>query len=302
MKKLIFILFIFFKICSNPSNLPSVIILNGSPSAGKSSIAKQLQILYPNFSIVSYDLERVSSFVSKAKSLKLIPENYVCTNLLVFFEDIRKSLKNISDKKTIKEWRTFIDSFDDEFYENINQLALKGKKIIVDTIIFDDKQIKSVKKIEPKNLFTVFIHASLEKIIERINKRNSYNDSQEMRFANRILFFYPNYYKAKLEADELTFKDCISLNRLENIILNNNSLTETAFPTGNKLLEHFIKSLEINDVIKNNNVFLVPKYEYDFVVDTSDISIEEVSLAIRKALDCFNNSESKIYAKLKGFL
>ena len=293
--------FIFWDINSfvHAKVLPDIIILNGSSNAGKSSLAKSLQGLLKNYLVVSYDSFREFYLIPKAKELELIPSDYIFKTIPIFFDDIKNFLEeNDASTKAGKTtlWNSIIDSFDEKFYEHIATLALEEKKIIVDAIIFKKEQIKYIKRLPQDKLSVVFVHIPLEHMIARINKRNSSGNIKEFRYINRILFYYPFYYRIKPKnSGDFTIETTVSAIHETVSCAACLPCLSPRFKNGSPLSEHILKAWELRDRSPQEKIFLVPRLTYDCCVDTEKYSPEDAALEIITVLGK-KNSPSSLFA------
>lgn len=271
---------------TSTAELPRIIILNGSSTAGKSSIARELQHILPDYCAVSYDTFREILWLSIAKELGLISHDYVFKNVTLLFQDVKHSLAQlVEEERKIKSqaWNPFAPIIDEKFYEHIAGLVLEGKKVIVDTIILAKKQVACIKKLPQNELCVLFVHVPLEVIIERISRRNGTGKLDEFRPINKVLFHYPLYYRATVSPNNV-FGIETSSSLIEDIVSKASCLDcqWSVFPTGPQLAERMIKALGIQH--STEKIALMPRLTHDYFVDTGKLSSEEAALEIKAAL------------------
>jgi uridine kinase len=263
-----------------------IILLNGSSCAGKSNIAQSLQKkLGPNSMVISYDNFRKNFFLQHYQTLQLLPTNYNYTEVTVFFDDIQTHLSELNEQeKKIKteEVNNFYKKTNTEFFTHIHQ-ASHAQPIIVDTIIVLQQQKTMIEKQLKNQLITVFVHAPMSSIIERIKKRNALG-AAEARYANRVLSIYPNFYKLN-NHENFHFDGHISLQEIESAAEQSSSLPHSPqFLMGNNLSKTIIESFKLQNTDPLEKIKIIPRLSHDYIIDTSTATPEQCALTLHNQL------------------
>ena len=260
----------------------SIVVLNGSSCAGKSSIASYLrEKMESNFIVISYDEFRKDFFTQHHKTLQLLPDDYNYTEVTVFFDDVKKHLSLLNEQeKPAKEVEvgSFYRTANMEFYKHIQRSA-QTRPVIVDTIILSEQQKDMMKKQLDQNVIMVFVHVPFAAIAERIIKRNVVSKGQA-RYANRVLSIYPDFYSVNKGENE-NFKGHISRQEIETAVEQSLSLPHsTEFPTGRILAEKIIEKFGLQDSINQQTMQLIPRLSHDYIVDTTVETPEQCALRL----------------------
>ncbi len=182
-----------------------VVVLNGTSSAGKSSIINELyKKLGNNFERVQIDDFLWPQLINKAQALGYILKS---TN--------GKDAEQVIMNELPQEQRNALFKFfDDEGWfsgkqalsKAVRQYAISGKNVIIDTVISDKfgnpeaqdfaQQMDGIKAIY------VLVYCSLDKLYEFVEARNASGDAGEKRSFAQSVSQFPYMYQLAKESDQ----------------------------------------------------------------------------------------------------
>lgn len=279
-------LVLFVTMYSGAMDTHSIVVLNGSSCAGKSSIAYHLQQkMGTGWIVIGYDDFRRNFFTQHHKTLQLLPDDYEYTEVPMFFDDVKKYLSLLNEQEKLAKEELVCDFYkkaNSEFYKHISEMS-QTQSVIVDTIILSQQQKNMMEKQLNSNMTTVFVHVPLANIIDRIAKRNA-SSANEARYANRVLSIYPDFYM--LNKDEKGyFEGHISKQEIESAVEGSLILPSSLnFPTGKALSKKIVEKFGLQDSIDQQAAKLIPRLSYDYIVDTSVATSEQCALLLHNQL------------------
>jgi len=219
------------------------IILSGTSSAGKTSIMNEFS---NNYNKISMD-------------------NVFNEFGYIFFRICE--YKNLKNKYyTQKEKDKF---FNDCLYDKIIEKIKKNKNNIIDIVDdFDDNSVPILNKYIKQRIH-ILIYTDLDKLVENINKRKSYDPRGNFVFNQ----FSKYYIKTNVEddaIDTINFNDFIkSLKKIKYEFE-----SETALK---KFAEKIFRQLGINRIILEKDYYIKPRSNsYNFVINTKNKSPKEL--------------------------
>ena len=232
-----------------------VIVLDGTSTAGKSSIIKYLLPMLGN----SYEKVAIDDFVTP-----------------VFLEQGKQ-------QRSEKEFLQRIHEVSGGMYNKIRKLISEGKNVLVDTVISGLEGEKDrehfFEKLNGLKVFLVLVYCPLNVLAERINKRNEKalkeNKPKDTR-SRSVALVFDDMYKAQQSDNEVILGQ-LSRKDIELAYSNpKNELGETAEAfkqIKQNLISHF--KLENKEVIN-----ITSRLVYDCIVDTSKNSPQQCAQQI----------------------
>jgi chloramphenicol 3-O-phosphotransferase len=256
----------------------TIILLNGTSSAGKSSIAQELTNMLTAHTVasISYDevLGRVLRTMAKEKG-------YSCTENQSL-NDLCKMLPDGALDRV--EFGHRIDSM---LHDEIRKLVEIHKFVIVDAATEDQEDYAiRMQQLAGLNVFHILVYCNPEKLMEHVSKRNLSDNKDEHRtIVNPFAQFYSIYKPAQSNEHCIDTLDIKKTNALLGVVL------EKAQPMLNDeekaeatqlLLKNFVQKFKCDEqaTIKIN-----PFFTYDLLVDTSTVSAEACAQQIVKKLE-----------------
>lgn len=222
----------------------SVVVLHGTSSAGKSSIALELQKTLPGtWTIVSLDDFLGFVLLEKAKDCGLIDE-----------ETSEQECQQIIAGHIPELFARFDESVWDKIkvatYTFVKQQAYLGENVILDTVLgkneFDNTS-DFLTILKDASLFISLVYCSPFYLVEHTNARNFCSDLSQKRDLNRVLQMFCDIYAPALGSSGLRV----------------DTLTDLDF-VNQQIAERFGNCLE---------VAIIPAYgTYDCIVDAGVMS------------------------------
>ncbi len=261
-----------------------VLILNGTGSAGKTSIAKLLESQWQKekrrVEFIEWDsvaLEVIKSTMkqkdpdldinlSKAVLFKNFLQKFGVDNLIVLLDDIEKSI--------IKKTNEF--------------LAIDGSIVIIDMTLDTQKAIEKVCLSFEHNplVLHVLIYCSLPSLLNHAITRNKLNISTEKR---DILHILENRFMKMYVPQCGTSKkivDSISKREFDTFSLKAKSDGENSGIDNEEIKKKFDRACRVFTqkfgLIESNIVTITPNFSYDFVVNNSEQTSEDSAMQIKR--------------------
>ena len=232
-----------------------LILLNGTSSAGKTTLANEIvKTFYDSYEIRSYD-DYIREYIKTNK----IPNG-----------------SNLTDSQ--------YNQFTKSMYADLKKTVLSGKNIILDAVEFDLRYNQYCKTLNCEKIYKVIVYCPLDKINERIEKRNKSPDIKEHRPILLAYYQFLDIYKLSRSKNDLIV-DKISSDRLKK------ALTKAKSLAGNKneaeqLYNRFVKTFRLNEL---NEIRITTINNYDYSINT-DLKPTELSV---KELEAFVSGNPK---------
>ncbi|MDP3888980.1 MAG: AAA family ATPase [bacterium] len=239
----------------------NIIILSGTSTSGKTSIAKQLATFFEHpFAYVAFD-----DFLTE-----------------VFLEQITLKLPK-------KEFHERIHQRISALYDTVKNFAFEGKHVLVDTVLSaleGEKDVQlALEKLQSINVTAlVLVYCPLPVLVQRIKQRNEealvQNRPQDIRLITYIKFhdiFRPQHDENDIALDVLTREDievayATPASASDLVVAELRQMKATA-------LSHF-------DLIDKESVIITPKLDYDCIVNTGILTPKEAAQQIH---DCITS-------------
>jgi chloramphenicol 3-O phosphotransferase len=241
----------------------TIVLFNGTSSAGKSAIIKELQKIYGD----SYVDVKIDDFLREYFLKHPLPESM-----------------------TNQEAKDAFSPMIVAYYTHVKQLALNGKNVFVDTVQFDDKYEKYSAILGHDKVIKVLVYCPLDVIIERVAKRNQSSDENEKRSIGLAFGQFPAIYKLQESMNE-TVVDRIKTNRMQQAIklvdlevrqwFKESGAKQEEFKKNEQFLNDFAQQFKLNTL---KEIVLVPKHRWDLIVNTGTHSSSEIAKMISEYL------------------
>jgi chloramphenicol 3-O-phosphotransferase len=259
----------------------TVILLNGTSSAGKSSIAQELQ------KTLDYSCE----FVGIDKNV-----NEPALNTIIEYvqqktkEPVTK--ENIDDiaEKLVKDGTTTQEDLDNFYGQASNKLfngmiqkikdfTQNGKNVIFDTIIGDDSEQEIVRAFEQfrgENVLFLLVYCPFQELAKRIAARNS-GDKLEQRDFSIVWRQFGGLYKAAQPSDA-PILETLSKNTVTDLVQLHARSEFEEEKEFNEFLSELLENLSLNN---HEIVRITSSYKYDLIVNNATQSPAECAQQIR---------------------
>ena len=217
----------------------TIILLNGTSSAGKSTLIYELQKAhYPSF-----HMARIDDFMKT-------PKGY--------------------NKKTRYH----------NFYTHIKKIALSGKSVLVDTVSYQQNYEKYDAILQPCKVIKVLVYCPLDTLIMHVQQRNDSGDLREKRSINQAFWQYLTLYTMQQSSKDIII-DHTTTNQIKDSLEKAEALTKhlpskrirQQRKTNNGLAKEF-------QTKTSRSMAITPKHRWDFIVNTSIDSPENIAQKI----------------------
>ncbi|MBU4270169.1 GNAT family N-acetyltransferase [Candidatus Dependentiae bacterium] len=266
----------------------TIVILNGTSSSGKSSIAKIFKEKY-GYEYFSFDNTFYNSAAEwfEQRVLKLekkyikLPRNNP--------DAITRDTQKIIDKLKLKEedYDFGVDFTKNQYVEfeinvflktleDAKQYSLAGKNVVVD-VVWDNFRYK--EKLDGFDYITVLVYCKLDKLLDRVRTRNTISEVEQRSFKQAFSTFEDFYKERGFESEILL--DQLSRNDFEKAC----ELVKSDFRIDKKIelneesnfkkdkYNEFINKIKINFGFDNKeieSVKITPKLSHDLIVNTGE--------------------------------
>jgi len=237
----------------SPGLSGTIIFLNGTSSAGKSSIASEL----------------LKMFDEHAKVITLGAH----INRIKFEIAQQKESKRSVHPTTYEDGQAIRQAAEDRMYKEIIKFHTEGKNIIIDLTLSKPNKIQLfLNALHDLPVFFVLVYCPLNKLIEHIVKRNQLGIKKEYRTIPFVLNHFCEIYKKRDPSDPCSI-DCLKKDDCKRLI------TATT-KTGSNMSKIFT-NFWFN---KREYVEISALLAYDCIVNTGTSSAQECAQQIQKLL------------------
>lgn len=263
-----------------------IIVLTGPSCAGKSTLARFMQTDFPfdEWHIISFGLFRQQMLLEKAKQLELVPLDYFNNNNILLDQEVQKNIgvceKSIAEQKKYA-WDMAFNECDILFAEHVRMLTHENKNLIIDVPLYKKNTFSQLAcSLQNCELFFVLVHVSFECLAERVLQR-SCKTNTDYRYINQVAYRYALYYRSGEIASDDTL-DAISVEAIRNFVVKWTSEQENFvfLSTKEDLADDIVRRLNAENYKK---IFLIPRLQYDYVLDTSKYTPQECAVKVRCA-------------------
>jgi adenylylsulfate kinase-like enzyme len=250
-----------FFFCTEKKLVPgTIVILNGTSSAGKTSILQELQKIYDDPCIVNLD-----SFYKEYKATHPRPKSMT--------KDERDAYNN---------------QMLDVMYVHTAEIASKGQNVFVDTVQFDDNYQHFCSLLDRKNTIKIAVYCPLDVIAAHVEKRTKEGDPRDLHLP---VGQFSNMYKVQ-ESPHEPVVDTIATSRIKPVLqlakdarrqrgkemLAQKKITQKEFDEGvaevDQLTETFAKQWKLDE---RAEITIVTKNPWDLVVNSGVHSPAELA-------------------------
>ena len=229
----------------------TIIILSGTSSAGKSSVIKELQKIYPDeFQVLTID------------------------DFMRSHQDI-EALCNASDDEEDEIFERILT----DFYNHIKQMSQHGNKIVIDTVqCLKSEWMRCQDVLGSQNVIQILDYCTLPVIISHVKKRNKSGEPLEKRSIRQAFDQFYDLYKLQESSSDLVV-DQMHSSRMKHALQQvdkERKQLDVEYPESadkqaqrwkrmEKFSHDFIEQFKLDEMKKIN---IACKYQYDFIVDT----------------------------------
>lgn len=261
----------------------NIVLLNGTSSSGKSTLLDELSKFFADYKALKVDDQFPARLKSKAREFGWSEEFGI--NAWVF-------LHNYMTKKTGEyyfdtELREKIFTDSSSFYQMVQDLAIKGQNVIIDTVLEHQKEYSDFTEFFKNfKVIKILVYCPLDILLHRVELRNKSGIPREMRTAFQSFEQFPAIYKIKEKSDEQVvdqLNSSVIKKSLEDSIqdLINDNISEHYLP---KLKEFKLKFIEQFKLYKQDSIELVVKHKYDLIINSGIHSTQELVRKVSEIL------------------
>ena len=285
-----------------------VVLINGSPCSGKSTVAKALLDTAKqngnNWELIDLDYLPEDDEISMAKRHMII--QFIEKNLgRTISEHQREKLLTASRETLLQEnygltgteFEQFeVKSFPQLFhlvFSKVIRLVREGKNVILPIVTRD---LEALKRFD--NIYFVLVHCPLDVLVQRVELRNQKAsagstelEKDDARNSFEVLAEATSFYKAGNQGLDLIL-DQLSFDQANSILKQTkDDFASSSHCSVDDDFENWRKKLHSNfglDSQDNPTIHLSPRKLYDVVINNSNSSLKECA---KQILDCVQNTK-----------
>ncbi len=263
------------------TNTGSIILLNGTSSAGKSTLLKQLIKLSPTLFQLKVDdyyapeLKKKAQELGWSEQLDINPWLYLHTYLT------KKTGHYYFDTEVRKALFPEVPAY----YPIAKSAALDGKNVIIDTVLeYESSYQQFFEFFQHNKIISILLYCPLNILLDRVEQRNKSGIPGEYRPAFLSFEQFPEMYKIQ-ETDEEQVVDrvktSIMLSTLNTAIkdLIDQNIPKEYVPKLEAFKQQFIRQFKLDE---KEEVTIVSRHGYDLICNSFTNSPQEVALEILK--------------------
>lgn len=242
----------------------TIFFLNGTSSAGKSSITRILPALLKE----PTEIVDIDAVALELLQITLQNRNYKFNQSLDIFSLIESTPESILSKQDIIN---LYPTAQKKAYELVRKFFLEGKNVITETVVFgayDTRQC--MQALHDLPVMFIFVYCSPTILLKHILARNQSGDEAESRDILASFFMFLEVCKKHKEGDYcIDSMNIIEINSLFDSIhssLDGSHTNETISLQVNALRDNFLHIFELD---KFDNAMVAPMLQYDCVINTN---------------------------------
>lgn len=284
-------------------HLPSfgrIILLNGTSSAGKSSVVSEFVRLNPDYKALSIDTFKLELFTSEALKLKIIkrPEELKYVEQIGDFIKLQPAVRRT---ELYAHFNQIIDHITELFYDHIVSYARINQNIIIDDVIILNSELQNVfTKLEPYDVTMILAYCPFNTLPARVTKRNKTGNKAEYRTLDSVLSQFSYIYtptKKKRGIVKIAYK---TFNHTINLASSFIKSQEEFMQFKNEMDRQLIQNRKLQNT---THLHLKPRLKYDHIINTgkSDPTKSAISISAYIARHEFPKSFARNMKKFLRF-
>lgn len=230
----------------------TVVLLNGTSSAGKTSIMYELQKIYGD----AYQIVLLDDFIR-----------------LYVLEHPEAIDSSIAKDALQKHW----DALFTLFYQHINTLIVSGKNVFVDTLEYQDEYELHTLLLAQTRIITILVYCPPHVIVEHVEKRNQSGDEREQRAIGQAFRQFAEFYRVKESAEDVV------IDRINTVLIKNaldkakeeidldvqHAPSDVALEKAMKNDQFYLHFVQRFTLDEQQEIALVPTCSWDLIVNAS---------------------------------
>jgi|SaaInlStandDraft_4_1057021.scaffolds.fasta_scaffold11061_1 chloramphenicol 3-O-phosphotransferase len=270
-KTFIFVLFLSSSLIAQGT----VILLNGTSSAGKSSIAQELQkTLGDSFEFVGIDkdvnepnLNSIIEYVQQKTKEQVTPKNIdvIAEKLIKDGVITQEEIEAFSNQTSTELFKQMI--------QKIKDFTKDGKNVIFDTLIGDEGEQEIVRAFEQfrgENVLFLLVYCPFQELAKRIAARNIVGGMEQRTFTQVWCQFGGLYKAAKL--GDTPILETLSKKTVSDLVQLH---ARSEFEEEKEFNEFLLELLENLSLNNHETVQITQRYKYDLIVNNATQSPAE---------------------------
>lgn len=261
-----------------PKSKPWVILLNGTSSAGKSTITKEFVKEYPELKpvIIKFD-DLLEEALFKEMQQKIQQLGINATT--------REEMQNkLSSSKRAECYQAVADqqrAIKKKMRDGVVASLKQGKNVIIDTVIGDDDYENTKEWFETLNtlsntfpVFCALVYCPLKLLVSRVVSRNSMNTLKEQRNLQNVIELFGSMYTSQKSTtlcaydyyfggDSCPCIDTITKDDVQKVIASCNSISNAQ-----QVIKTTIKQINLS-WDGSSDMPLYPKFAYNIILKNS---------------------------------
>lgn len=254
-----------------------IILLNGTSSAGKSSVVREFIRLNPSYKALSIDVFMLDLFRNEAVTLKIIKKH----EELLYIEQIREYINSQPQTRRAPlhaHFNSLIDHITESFYDHIVSYARLNQDIIIDDVITLNSELQNFfNKLEPYDVTMVLAYCPFNTLPVRVNKRNKSGDKTEYRSLDSVLSQFSYIYtptKKKRGIVKIAYKTFDTTINLATSFLRSQ---EEFLQFKSEMDRQLIQNRKSHDT---TYLYLKPRLKYDHIINTAKSNPTKSAISI----------------------
>ncbi len=254
-------------------NTPWILILNGSSSVGKTTIAREYISTYnTNAKLLQIDTEIIPVFIEALEK-----HGYHYNQKIDFWTWFENLTADIKEQINSYEKELFIEAYR-RMIEKAKEFYGKGINVIIDAVLleYEGESYTCFKKaFEDLQTFFIFVYAPINKVLENVTSRNIPGEAAEKRSVLDPFALLFGHLCKKCNSQSHDILEILTKQQLDDLFDKLKALIDQEpHVKSHKLteLERFEKMVNIvNQKFLNQHeqtIGICPKYSYDLILDT----------------------------------
>lgn len=257
----------------------SIVLLLGTSSAGKTSIALELEknLTQDDFTYIGVDTFHWKLMIQDMKNKRLdacfMSDDEVQHLIMTTKEGYDVWMEH--ESRGWQDGRKLCS-------ESVRELALAGQNVIVDTVLGAYDAHYVFEQLYGLSVIIVWVYCDLENLIQHVQMRNNNCHISEKRDILQVLKDFLGMYSLSEEG----FCDFLDRDSISSALCSMNNLSNLSFVQ--------LKQQEIEGLIfaynekffksQDKKARILPKYSYDLLVNTSKESSIDIALKIKESI------------------
>lgn len=260
-----------------------IILLNGTSSAGKSTILQEFKKLHPDYILFKMDDYWPDELEKKAGAFGWRKDSGIDSWLFLLDYAVEKTGQHLLSTQT----RSMLFTETPPYYDGVKKMVDNDSSVIIDTVLeFESEYQAFFHFFKDYKMYKILVYCPLNILLQRVEARNTMGLESEMRYAFTAFEQFPALYKIQERFDEQivgivetqVMKD--ALNQAIQELINKN-IPDAYVPVIEEFKQEFIQQFKLNE---HKKITLVPRHRYDLIITTAHQTPDECAKLIHQSL------------------